>query len=495
MFEIPFDSARSPGFPSDNTFAGPGIPLPYVYYRYGTGDGTMEANNYSYYVNDLWTINNNHSVMAGVRLDKFFAANSIRDLASYMMPTFRFEYKWDIHGDQKRLMNVSWGQFHTFQGMGPFGIMTPTDGNIREIRYWTEGSAKPHLVDDTKLFDLDNYGYSTAKAEAGSTYTIDPDWRSTVSTEFAVGMTRNLSIGGFWKASFIYRTWANDWNYYPGEIITDTTGTKTFQKVLKNATGYERKYTGVELEWEIPIHKRITLLGSYTYNRFMHNTPGSVDQPAYWIIEGNNPVDWSEYLDRVVPGGRQGYNPVRLRQPEHYLKAFLLFDISSGRVKSSLTLNGQFTSASPNHLYDYYIFNYPDKYPELTSVTGVTVPGTTGTQSMPYYTSRTNILGMSNNDSWSVFFRYLITVPIYKKLSWMATIHIDNPFNHRGFADLFSSGSRWDYDVYSPDFAVWAGSAGVDELNGVWRSPDDFRGAYRSRQGGRQIYFNTGIRF
>jgi len=498
LFENPFGGVNTYGFPGDNSVAGPGIPLPYFYYRYGDSDGTVEANNYSYYVNDLWSVNDNHSIMAGLRLDKFYAANSLRELSSYMLPTVRLEYKWDIHGDQSRLLNVSFGQFHTFQGLGPFARagMTPTDGNIREIRYWDKGTATPYLVDLSDLLKHENYGYSTALAETGGTFNVDPDWRSTVSTEFAFGMTRNLSIGGFWKATFVYRTWANDWDFYPGGIITDTTGTKTFERILKNASGYERKYTGLELEWEIPIHKRLTFLGSYTYNRFMHNTPDSVDNPAYWVLDNNNSVDWSAYRDEVM-GGRQVWAPVRLRQPEHYLKVFLLFDVSSGRVKSSLAFDGQFTSASPiNYTYTYGIGEPYKLYPELITGPGATpVPGTTGRGGMSNAAAYFHTIGLSHNDSWTLSLRYLITVPIYRKLAWMATIHIDNPFNHRGLGGGWLPSNDSGFVVYSDNPDRWGTNSGIDQSRGVWRSSGDFNGFYRDRQGGRQIYMNTGIKF
>jgi hypothetical protein len=500
MFERPFADANSYGQPGDNVFPGANTPLPYVYTRYGDANGDINANNTTFYINDLWSINDNHSVMAGLRVDNYDVSNNLQDLHSYTLPTLRFDYKWDIHGDQRRLLNVSWGQFHTFQGMGPFTAMTPRPGDFREIRYWNKGSGQPYLVTKEDLLDLNNYDdgsnpWNLKQQFGNANYRVDPDWKAMVSTEFTVGMTRNLSIGGFWKATFVYRTWANEWAYLPGEVITDSvTGNKTFVRVLKNDDSYERKYTGLELEWEVPLHKRVIFLGSYTYNRFMRNSPVSVDDSAYWQLEGTGNISWDQWRDKMM-GSREVHNPVRLYQPEHYLKLFLTFDMSTGNVKSNLTLNGQFTSASPiNYGYTTGLGFPYDLYPELISSTaGATIPGTSGSSAMTNSATEYRNLGLSHNDSWSVFLRYLITVPIYKKLAWMATIHIDNPFNHRGLGGGWMGSNDSGFIIYREVPDLWPAN---DQSNGRhWRSNGDLNGYYRDRQSPRAIYMNTGIRF
>jgi hypothetical protein len=305
-----------------------------------------------------------------------------------------------------------------------------------------------------------------------------------------------LSLGGFYKATFVYRTWANEWAYLPGEVITDAvTGNKTFARVLKNDDSYERKYTGLEIEWEVPLHKRLMFLGSYTYNRFMRNSPTAVDSSAYWQLEGGG-VAWDRWRDSVM-GGREVHNPVRQTQPEHYLKLFLTFDISSGNVKSNLTFNGQFTSASPiNYTYTYGIGFPYELYPELiTDLGGTAVPGTSGSSGMTNSANMWRNTGLSHNDSWSTSLRYLITVPIHRKLAWMMTVHIDNPFNHRAQGGGWMGSNDSGFIVYS-NSPHWNTNTGVDQsAGGLWRSNGDFNSYYRDRMGGRAIYMNTGIRF
>jgi hypothetical protein len=185
-----------------------------------------------------------------------------------------------------------------------------------------------------------------------------------------------------------------------------------------------------------------------------------------------------------------------LRTPEHVLKAFLLFDMSSGNVKSSLTFNGQFTSAGPMNFTYGRGMDYPyQQYSELITGPGaVAVAGTSGRGGLPNWWNEYHAIGLSTNDSWSVFARYLITVPIYRKLAWMMTIHIDNPFNHKGKATLVGTNDSG-FSKYNVNPDLWVGNSGVDQSNGVWRATGNFNGWYRERQPGRAIYINTGIRF
>jgi hypothetical protein len=308
-------------------------------------------------------------------------------------------------------------------------------------------------------------------------------------------------LGGFLKGTIVSRTWTNDWTYFPGDVVTDPSGNLTFQRILKNSN-YDRRYAGVELEWNVPITKRFSVLGSYTYGRLMHNTPAAIDNPAYWVLEGNADarLDWDAFRAAVVPGGRDVYNPVRLQQSEHFVKAFFLYDLSTGAVKSNFTFEFQFQSAGPQHFGYTWGIGYPDQlgwYPELiTGPAATPVGGTTGRAGMTNAASEYVTMNLSGNNSWGTDFRYLVTVPVYRRLSWMMTIHISNPFNHRGINGWFNAGDHGinKFADNSSANALWP-TQPKDSSLGIWRSAGSFGGSTYSRMGGRAVYMNTGIKF
>ncbi|MDR0498522.1 MAG: TonB-dependent receptor, partial [Holophagales bacterium] len=212
---------------------------PRVQHRYGEGSAAFYTQMRSYYINDLWSINDNHSVMLGVRLDNWTLWESSRDIHSYIKPTLRFEYKWDIHGDQSRVMNLSLNQYHNANYNGLFRQFTNAPQPNNEWSYWNksapDGSNRPYLVSYSEFTNPANYGpvYSSTSRDLNS-FVIDPDWKAATTNEFSVGFARNLSNGGFWKITFVSRTWSDQYDFFPGDVYKNNLGNNQVRAVLKN---------------------------------------------------------------------------------------------------------------------------------------------------------------------------------------------------------------------------------------------------------------------
>ena len=516
---------------------------PRVYVQGGDADGTYNTNMMSYYLNDLWTINDNHSVQAGLRVDNFEVVSIGKTLFSYSQPTFRFEYKWDLLGDQSRMVNVSWGQFHSMQPAGLFTALVDVRGSSRRTIYWQgqngNGSARPYLVDKSDILNPANYGLESdwwTQISGGSTLedipsyagnaanAVDPNWRAPISTEFQLGFRRNLILGGWWKATFVYRTWINDFDYFPGDIIevptaTGTSTQKTIQRVLKNTEGYERKYTGIELEWDYPIFKRVTFGGSYTFNRLMSNVPDRTDASGGNDV-GNSPaLNWDTYWDYAVEktfgvtgkAARLLWRDLRPRNPEHFFKWYLLFDFSSGRINQSVAFRGNYTSGGYQNRTYLYRFGFPtdfdERYRELIQGTsGGNVSGTSGTNGFSQQQYIFYLQGSTAGDSWDVNMRYSLTMPISKRLRLLTNVDVLRPFNHRGLNPRYSYANP-DDQVTIP-YALTTGNAPIgantpfavdnDHTKNVWRSPNGATGRndnFRARQSGRSMSIEAGLRF
>jgi hypothetical protein len=500
--------------------------VPFLNERFGDDPGDYFSDMNSYYINDLWTINNNHSVQVGLRVDSVHAWDGAREFLKYSQPTFRFEYKWDLHGDQSRLLNIIAAQYHSLQPIGTFRPLVTTHTNHYHAKLWDKGGPVPYLVGHDEIINTNNYGYTAATVYRATNHRVDPNWKAPISTEFSVGMRRNFEGGGNWKLSLVLRSFENDYDFFfdPGGETFSTPNAMGIPqlnqyRILRNTDkSYDKNYTGIEFEWFYPFTKRFTFMGSYTYSRLMSNWPGTVDGPTggheYYTAPGLN-FDWWRDL-RVaelgigIPGatGRSAWAPVRAQNSEHYFKFSLLYDFSSGKVDSSLGLMGNYTSASIGS--DSYTYNigYPNTYyPEfLLYPAGGGVANTTGTAGF------SNTVGIPLNtlvsgyDTWGYNLKYTLSVPLVGKMVWIAWLTIDNPFNARYIQGGFSVGGAGTTLVPVAIPGAPSGSPTTvnptnvyrhaSQANTVWRSDGDLNGNYAtSGMGGRTFSLATGLRF
>jgi hypothetical protein len=311
-----FGAYDAPAFGGNFTYAHDLISgiAPRVVLRHGESTGTYMTRTSSFYINDLWTINDNHSVMGGLRFDSFNLSDSRYTFLSYTQPTLRFEYKWDVAGDQKRLINVSWGQFHTELPAGLYQNFVAAPDNNTTTWYWNTGSPRPHLVSKDDMLNLNNYKLegATTIVATPNLWTVSSDFKQPISTEIAIGYRRNLEGGGSWKATYAYRKWQNDGYGYTasedGIFIDEVSGTKLVRRVLSNLDGFERYYHGFELEWDFPINKRVTFGGNYTWRRLVtnNNVLSITDSPT---ATGNHGIYTGEYYDYMT-GSRSLWAPL-----------------------------------------------------------------------------------------------------------------------------------------------------------------------------------------
>jgi len=480
--------------------------MPQVDELFGNENGGITTETMSFYVNDMWTINDNHSVMLGARFDNFKVYDFVYDIHSYSQPTFRFEYKWDVSGDQSRLFNVSWGQFHNNLGAGVFFPMVHARLTNTRTRYWSVGGSEPYLVSKEEFLNINNYGnIEPSQQEAGQNARVDKNFKAPISTEITVGMRRNLSNGGSYKITYVNRTWTNDYDYYPGEQFVNELGTMDIERILKNGAGNERVYNSLELEWDLPITKRILFGGWASYTRFWDNTSTWTDDTRWWQVRDGYRLNMDAWWDEKT-GGRNVWKPPTLQVPEFQVNFHLMFDLSSKKLDSSLTFQGGYTSGGFASRSDNAFpmgYGYPnEKYSKIiASPAGGAMPNSIGTTMFGnnYVWVPLHVMS-TGNDSWGINARYLLTVPLINKLAWHARISISNVFNHRGIGGWFSPQASSDaviypYDLKGPNGNV-QNAANLGRLNGIWRSAGgNWTGLYQGRMGGRSFGVETGLRF
>lgn len=471
---------------SDNHWPGGLGLVPEWIHRSGDSTGAFRKQTVGYYLNDLWTIDNHHSVMAGVRYDTFKVFDDYGTMVSYGHLNPRFEYKFDIEGNQKRVINFSYGQF---QASSPGSLFLPTaHGRLGDqtTSYWSAGSVTPYYTSAAQLKNPANYT-QVSKTFAGQSFVVDPNWRNPVSSEFTLGYRRSLARGGFLRLTGIYKSWANLFDWYPGQAYTDPSGAANFQRVLRNDSSLGRTYKSLEAEWLAPITQRLSVLGNYTFARMMANTSATVDNPNRLTSQLPN---WNNYFQSFSPG--TAVQPYTQRTPDHTLNVFVTYDLASGKVKSSLTLRANYVSGLADATYTSYnpyspVFNHVANF----SVPYPTVPGYNDA-------SNSNSGGLPNGynlpldggrqinaDTFTTSLKYNLDMPVYWRMHWFLNVDVLNVFNTKTQAPWsLPTGGYSDAAGQPPQYQAYG-----------WRAVGDVSTVGTGRVNGRSISLDTGIKF
>jgi len=458
---------------SDNHWPGGLGLVPLWVSRTGSEGGDMRKQTTSIYLNDLWTINSHHSIMLGVRHDAFKVSDETSTFVSYGRFNPRFEYKWDVYGDQTRLFNLSYGEF---QSSSPGSLFLPAArgryGN-QTVSYWSQGSSTPYYVSQAQLQDPANYTAYT-RTYAGDTFVIDPNWKNPVSHEFTLGFRRAYASGGFWRATAIYKYWSNLFDFFPGEVYTDESGSPNFKRILRNDPDSRRTYKSLELEWMMPLSHRLSIYGNYTFARMMANTRYTIDNPDRTTSQLAN---FRDYYDTLY--SRDQYNPMTLRTPEHIFNLYLAYNLSQGKVKSNVTLQASYTSGRPEGRWS--TANIPA--PTLPGYNDANVQNTGGLPNSISLTADGS--RMTNMDVTTLSLKYNMEITVWGSVKGFFDVTFANVFNAKRRGAYYLEGTGLTDTVGQPPQHTGSG----------WRAADDLSTVGTGRVAGRSITFDTGIRF
>jgi len=426
--------------------------LPFMNARWGSDVGDMVNVTSSYYLNDMWTINENHSFMLGLRGDSFLLKDSSRTVHSYLKITPRFEYKFDLQGDQKHLFAASYAQFHQMAPMLLYWPFIRTKWGNTSYKLWTgdkvDSSKKTsnglgyYLVDIEDILNPDNYGITRGENLSGEWFgDVDKGFRPPTSTEYSVWYRHSFGNGGFIRINFNTRTWSDLYDMFPGEVFEFTnpnTGAKSnrLKTVLKNTDDFFRSYNGLELQWDFPITKKIAFGGSYTYSSFKHNqtsigtsaqafsnseaTPAM--QTPWWFDERfSTPVTVNG--ETVYNFGTRDWSQTKKQGSDFKITYYIIVDVSQGRARSNFTLRGGYTGPSTN----YDSANVQFGVVKIPPITNFDVDGYNG--------QLLNQLDVPFNSytSGETFYNslaYNLSMPLVKRLSWFLNVNVNNVFNN-----------------------------------------------------------------
>lgn len=404
------------------------IPEMRTYQDGGTGDVNNYDTTQSIYVNDLWTINNNWSLMGGLRFDRWEDKDraGVNIKSNAVSP--RLELKYDIQGNNQHLMNFSYAEFRGTIGQGNLGgLFAHRPGNQIARRFWNVGSTTPAAT--ATLADITNpanYGYVYTVQDNDALYTVNRGLKPEARHEFQLGYRRAFSGGGFFRATAVYAWFTELWYRTAFDAVVtipDFTGQAAVQPTgylskLDNDPQGKRRFRSLETEWQYPIVKGATTSldfgGNWTFSR-LYST-------ETWR-EGNVASSTARFIDKYNAFGipQESYNPygpLEGLSTANAVKAWLTATILSKRgVKSEISLLGTYTSGVP------YSLSMTQSLP-----TGFFTSGATGLPTtMPEYLNGRG--HFSNPDFFQCDLQWNITVPLKGKLQFFTYVSMFNIFN------------------------------------------------------------------
>ena len=268
-------------------------------------DGTSKNDSYSVYVNDNWTVNSHWQVMGGIRVDaqKVFDIDGTR-LASAHEISPRFQVRYDIGGDNKRLLTFTAARFggdfttaftsafvksarSSYTGYGWSGIGNqPLPGTAGDLVNGSQAYGV-RFVNYSDLMNPANYtGNNGATAfeawDSSKVYKLSDNLKPPSMDELTLGYRRNFENGDFVRLTAVYRRWKQIWAFstdYAADTmvaIPDPSGNLATQYTPRidvfNSSDLFRQYSDLEFEFKQTLSSAWSLSGTYTYGRLVGNS-------------------------------------------------------------------------------------------------------------------------------------------------------------------------------------------------------------------------------
>ncbi len=404
--------------------------MPWMIQYTGVPQATLKKPSTSYYLNDQWAINSHWNVMLGLRLEQWKYSDGLGEKYNSSALSPRMEVKYDIHGDNSRVLNFSYGEFRGNVGERITRAQSTFRNTTTITRYWDkfgpDGIDKEYLVDKADIMNPANYGFVYSFDVPNAIFAINKNFKPERNKEMVFGFRRSFSSGGGFRLEFVNRVW-DDLPNAMGSLnpisIPDPTNSglapKTnYLRTLVNDPQAKRTYNGLELDFKTSVMAGWYLQGSYTYSRLTGNSLYG-DNTGFTFTEnialtGVFRPRFAELgiaSDAYQPEGQFGTSIGNM------FKLLAVYSIQKGNVRSSFSLLGRFIQGSPEDLTQTVLIPSPG----LNSAIG-TLPGTY----QHYYNGRGQYL---SPDQTLFDFNYNLEIPIGKKLKTFAQLNIVNVFN------------------------------------------------------------------
>ncbi|MEM7350823.1 MAG: TonB-dependent receptor [Acidobacteriota bacterium] len=316
----------------------------------------------SFYVNDVWRLNDRLSFNLGLRFDRNDGLDASGDrVADDSKLSPRLGLSWDPRGDGRWTLHGSFGRYAASLASN-IASGTSGAGGVAGFFWLYFGppiNAAPSgplrdssaaLGDLFAWFDavggVDNTTFLLGRFSPGGTAAIDGSLRSPDADEITVGFTRRLAGGrGLLRADYVHRDFGD---FYAGRIDT-TTGTviddfgalNDLELIGNNDSVLERVYDGLHVQARLRLAKRWNLGGFWTWSHTRGDFEG---EAAATGPTASSLLQYPEYKDAAWTQPRGDLSV----DQRHKLNLWAIYEIFRGeRHALSASVFQSYASGTP----------------------------------------------------------------------------------------------------------------------------------------------------
>ena len=254
----------------------------------------------SLYLNDRWTLNNHWSFNLGARYDKndAISGDGSMQIADDSAISPRLAVHYDTFANGRLIFNATYGHYvgrlsegaandadpagrnaslqWNYRGPNinndvnaPTSQLIPTDQAIKMVMDWFFANGGTNMRP-----------FRTTPSVPGVESILDiGGLESPMVREYTVGVAGTLGTRGYVRADVVLRDWENFYTSFrdtgTGKVTDPRTSTQYDLSIIRsNSEVYDRKYTGVQTQFDYRLIQRLRLGGTYTWSRLTGNVTG-----------------------------------------------------------------------------------------------------------------------------------------------------------------------------------------------------------------------------
>lgn len=411
----------------------------------GVQKADLEKPTHALYANDLWTVNNHLSLMGGLRYEKWKYADGIGKGYSSSDISKRAELKWDLEGNGKRIMSLSYGEFRGNVGERITRQQSVFRRSTLVNRRWSvaspNGPNSTYYVNAATLLDPNNYGNIVSFDDPGKVYQFQPDFRPERNKEIVLGFRRAYAGGGYLTINLVSRKW-DDLPMSFGDTtqvnVSDPTGgplvIPNYTRTLVNDPNATRSYQGAEFTFKAPLfNNKVNVSGSYTYARTKANSFYG-DSTGFAFTQGLATTGLFRDQFHALGIASESFEPQGLAATSIGQNARLLVTYTAGvgRMRSVISLMGRYDAGTPQDLSNNVVIPGSNTGTGVSSLNPSMPAGVLPTTYLHYYGRGTH----TTPDFLAFDLGYSLSMPLTKRVSGFLEIQVINVFNQVRIAAL-----------------------------------------------------------
>lgn len=462
---------------------------------YFTSKGTAITDTQSFYINDLWTLNNRWSVMLGLRYDKSTSSDTLgASLFSTTRISPRFQATYDLFGDNAWVARASWARYNGKLNDGYSNRFGFAGNPVSEWFPWA--GAANNAATFAQVTNIANWNVSAAGlVDYGGPLNrfSAKDVQAPFNDEASLNLKHGFKDGSFISYTYTQRKYAGFFNdfFVVGDEVNVPLHFVSGNKLVRaerwrTDDSLKRDYKSFEVEFLSKLNAKWSFGGNYTYAILKGNSEGS---------EGNNPPVQGDVIGNYTAihnlNGRDGAG---LYYPYGYLGG-------DQTHRASLYLTFADRSKANASVYGSLLFNYAGGTTySLTRSLFFEAQETAIAANSPAASQYPNALnryygprGIGRfNDTFNFDLKLGWEIPLWKTARFFVEATVFNVFNHwqlQGFSTAATAGSS----IRVGDaLSGYRGNALTPTVGGQtgWGTYD-----FNNYVGGRSVQLSTGFKW